>query len=230
LRHIRAWNRENQLDGATQNSNLNHAFESYAKARTARDEYQRIQTIHDLTDDRFANTRVKAELAQEMARLRREGLWSPDRPWHERWYDDATTLNRRIAVEQQGIIVRCYVEWSTGSIWDPLLMINVRLERDYPTDFPSHVPKNPDTERHYSVVHMGECERSVPNWGYHTAELFKKIHGRRCWLVTEEPFWDNSDTGISLDPRNDPIASDPDFRILNAAYKPGQGRERHITL
>ena len=178
LNRILTFNEDNQLEVEDQLRNLNLAFESYAKARRARDEYKRIDDLRYAMDDRFVNARKKAMLAQKMAELRREGLWSPDNPENLRWFDWNTTLARKNQVEQEGIIVRCAVEWSTGSIWDPLLMITVALERDYPSYFPSHVPQNPDVERHYSVVHMGECERSVPNWGYHTSEIFKHIHGR----------------------------------------------------
>jgi len=227
---IRSFNHLNQLDNAVQMHNLNLAFESYARARQARDEYQRLNHLHYALDDRFVNDRQRAELAREMARLERRGLWNPDNPSNLPWFDDNTTLQIRIQVEQQGVIVRCSVEWSTGSIWDPPLMINVTLERDSPTCFHSHVPANPDVERHYSVVHMGVCERSVPDWGYRTAAIFSKIHGRRCWLVTEQPFWTNTDTGSYLDRIWDPIASDPDYQILNAAYKVGQeGRDYGVS-
>ena len=65
------------------------------------------------------------------------------------------------------------MEWSSGSVWDRLLMITVALEKDSPSYFPTHVPNNPDVERHYSVVHMSDCERQVPNWGYRTSQIFK---------------------------------------------------------
>ena len=96
---------------------LNLAFESYAKARQVRDAYRKIDNLHYAMDDRFSNARQKATLAQRMAELRREGLWSPDNPEHLRWFDWDTTLARHIQVDQEGIILRCAVEWSTGSIW-----------------------------------------------------------------------------------------------------------------
>ena len=60
------------------------AFESYAKARHARDAYKRIDNVHYAMDDRFVNARQKAELARRMAELSREGLWSSDNPAHLR--------------------------------------------------------------------------------------------------------------------------------------------------
>ena len=79
-KRIRAFNHLNQLEYAGQMHNLNHALESYARARRARDDYQRIYHLHYTLDDRFVNDRQRAELAQQMARLERQGLWSPDNP------------------------------------------------------------------------------------------------------------------------------------------------------
>ena len=48
--------------------------------------------------------------------------------------------------------------------------------------------------------------------------------------MTDQPFWSMRDTGIALDPEYDPIASDPDFQILNAQYKIGQNRGVRVTV
>ena len=77
------------------------------------------------------------------------------RKWHERWLDDdRDTLLRIIEADQDGILVNCDAEWSAGIANNPLLLINVYLDREYPAFCVTHLPKHPGPDRHVSIAHM----------------------------------------------------------------------------
>ena len=122
LQLLMRFNQDNALEEEDQKRNLNLAFESYANPRRLRDKYQKHMR---LADDRWNHGAVIARARARMAELERVGQWQPNNPEDIRGFDRATTLERKVQAGQEGILVNCTVEWSTGSVWDPLLMISV---------------------------------------------------------------------------------------------------------
>ena len=54
-------------------------------------------------------------------------------------------------------------------------------------------------------------------------------------MILKQPHYDAKEGGIDLDPEDDPIASDPDVRVLHSAYEINQRRlgeasPSHITI
>jgi hypothetical protein len=66
---------------------------------------------------------------------------------------------------------------------------------------------------------MAELEEQVPNWAYHATRVFQKSHGRRLYLIPEQPFYHIHEPTSHLDPNNDTIAIDQGIQILHNASK-----------
>ena len=116
--------------------------------------------------------------------------------------------------------MECSVEWSTGSVANPLFTIVVnQIGEDY-APFTSLHPRHPN--RHITIAHMDQIESMVYNWGYHTTRACQKFHGRKLILILEQPRYYAEEGGINLDPEHDTLASYPDIRILHKAYKPNE--------
>ena len=179
------WNRENGLNQDEQWRNVNHAFESYTRARRIydgsnlyRENYSRLRW--DLFQQAEAN--MWQDKYDELERT-----WPPERTWDEAWFDEETTKARKIEGEQLGIKVECEVEWSPGIITNPLLVIKVRLAQDSPTYFASHLPAQPGLERHVSIVHTHQAMQQIPHWGILSAFVFQRFHRRTLFLIPRSP-------------------------------------------
>ena len=90
------------------------------------------------------------------------------------------------------------MDWGTGLLGSPLLLINTRLTGDSPTYFPSHAPRQPGVERHVSICHMDEAKQ-VPNWADLVSQVFADYHNRVLWIIPEGPHHAPFDSGMHLD-------------------------------
>ena len=240
LPEIRAFNEATQLGPQQARENERVAKQSYYHAvevqTRANEIYQQLYEL-DSEPGAFQDLRARDIQSREINRavLQRQvdGLnkeWGPDREWDDRWMNKAETEQRRIQAREQGIRVLCTVEWGTDTPTNPLLLIHTALSRNSPAYFPSHATKNAASGWHVSICRMNDVKTALPNdWWALTVLVFEKFHNREVWLFST-PWWTNKDTGLTLDPQVDPIASDPTIQTLNATYFPEQGRGIHITL
>ena len=219
------------------------AEQSLAHAETVRGIAQPIQdNIWALEAERGAyqehqirdlqtNSILHDVLSRKIDRLNPE--WGEDRTPEERWVSKDETLRRQAAAERLGILVRCTVQWGTGTPNNPLLMINTILSPRSETYFPTHAAKNAANERHLSVAHMNDLIHAFNDppgyWKELAKELFEMFNNREVVLFPE-PFYDEKDTAMTLDSLRDPLASNFLVQMLNSTYKPGQDRGFHITL
>ena len=171
----------------------------------------------------------------------------PDRLWDaERRHENFGRAFMYERAVQHGIVVKTQVKWDVP-VWtprsqvdsrNPLLVISMRPLEDEGWHFPYTRPREPlDDEWHFSIIHKNEFDTNYTPDHQEAllAHLTKHFQNKRLHLHFRPPVGDEGTpetaTGLQMDERRDPIASDPIVRRLRET--PGNRhatRPYHITI
>ena len=133
---------------------INSALESYARAKHLLDRANGLWNLYErASNDRFGpqeEARIIYEQYQELV-----GPTTRARTKEERFYshDWEFTKNRKVRADQVGIRVHCMVEWGTGIMTNPLLLLNVEVAEDSLAKFPTKQVQYEGAKRHVSIAH-----------------------------------------------------------------------------
>ena len=151
-------------------------------------------------------------------------------PPHEEYED------RKTALRERGIRVKASVKFSYWDNRNPNLQIVVNRVNSArnPLWLTNSTVYGWRTPYHITVGRFDEDIKPIEGWKRHVRRLIDKFHDKEVHLVVSG-FSRNGNVFLDLD--RDPIASDPDFKILHAAYRtrnmterePWNVDEAHIT-
>ena len=153
----------------------------------------------------------------------RGGIRRQSSPEHE-------LKEREEALLQTGIRVHTRVGFSHLTD-EPFLVIYVdaypgidqpqeRFTERY-TRWTTEKTSNPASHRHISIAYMSDIE-AVPDWRTKLENIYSKFNNEDIILI---PSYISRGQVMYLDPKNDPIASDPDVQALHSTHD-----ELHVSM
>ena len=155
-----------------------------------------------------------------------EPEWPPDLSWEERMPPDDEYRARSDRLVRYGIQVHTQVRLDTATRANPLLLILVDKLPDWnASDWVSNATVNPSVHRHVSIVHWDDME-TVPDWRNKLESLYEKFDDKHMRLYGTRV---TSGGTLVLDPKKDPIASDPivqEFHNKNLKWNPVHTHEK----
>jgi hypothetical protein len=195
-------------------------------------EFQSLQRLRRHQQDMEEEIRRK----QNVARFFRN-IYPPDIPWRERLHPGFSYEYLYDRITRDGVEVITRVKWLVAyqeegvpgpPSNDPLLAITVEPAPGH--YFPTTRPRTPGEEWHVTIAKYSALDGKVDLYGPDGVirYLLDKYEDRRYHLVMV-PGSTNDNTGLQLDPKRDPIASD---RVLNHLKSLGHFYHVpwHITL
>ena len=207
------------MDGAEDNAFRQYLLSELTKAQKRRVAYHRMVHEHEW---RLRHHNPQWQL---MTKYLRNDQWDPNSDWtnvrpvpdNRRFPNDQEYQDRKDALVQNGIIVKCRVFLSQ---WDPRNpSLQIRVTRVRSATNPTWLSNRTEYKRnpyHITVGFLDPIKRHVPDWRFHLERLIRKFHLRTVHLRV---FGFSSGGNVYLDGTHDPIATDPDFQILHNPHR-----------